>query len=339
MNHELTVPDDVLGPDGCLKHRGWARRPLLNYERRKVAASRLRIKEWDYYFVGDGVHGFACTVADNGYLGFVSATWFDFTQPREVSKAVMVPFPMGKFGLPPSSTAGDVVFRHQDLTVEFHREPGRRTLVAESSHFADGQPLRASLVLKAEADDSMTIAIPFSTDRKAFYYDQKINCQPAEGEVAFGSTVHRYDPVSAFGVLDWGRGVWTYDNTWYWGSASGVVDGRRFGFNIGYGFGDTSAASENLLLVDGRAHKLDQVTFHIPEDSFVKPWKFSSSDGRFEMDFLPILDRASNTDLIVLKSDQHQVFGLFTGTAILDDGTRIAVKDFFGFAEKVWNRW
>jgi hypothetical protein len=27
----------------------------------------------------------------------------------------------------------------------------------------------------------------------------------------------------AYGVLDWGRGVWTYSNTWYWASMSGEL--------------------------------------------------------------------------------------------------------------------
>ena len=40
-----------------------------------------------------------------------------------------------------------------------------------------------------------------------------------------------------------------------------------------------------------------------------------------------------------IKSDQHQVFGRFTGTATLDDGTVIRVRDMIGFAEKVENKW
>ncbi len=57
------------------------------------------------------------------------------------------------------------------------------------------------------------------------------------------------------------------------------------------------------------------------------------------MEFIPVMDRASCTDLKLIKSDQHQVFGRFTGCAILDDGTEIRVKDFPGFAEKVENKW
>ena len=57
------------------------------------------------------------------------------------------------------------------------------------------------------------------------------------------------------------------------------------------------------------------------------------------MDFTPVLDRASCTDLKVLKSDQHQVFGRFSGKAVLDDGTALEIRELPGFAEKVMNKW
>ena len=67
----------------------------------------------------------------------------------------------------------------------------------------------------------------------------------------------------------------------------------------------------------------------------MSPWRFSSSDGRFEAVFGPVLDRSALTKVGPLQSDQHQVFGRFTGPALLDDGTPVRVKDFLGFAEKV----
>ena len=163
------------------------------------------------------------------------------------------------------------------------------------------------------------------------------------GSIQYKDKEYRCDPENTFAVLDWGRGVWTYDNTWYWGSASGLAGGVPFGFNIGYGFGDTSAASENMLFYGGKAHKLSQVKFEIPvrdgKDDFMSPWKFTSDDGRFEMDFVPVMDRCAKIDLKLICSDQHQVFGRFSGTAVLDDGTKVEIKDLPGFAEKVRNKW
>ena len=182
----------------------------------------------------------------------------------------------------------------------------------------------------------MVIATPWDENRR-FYYNQKINCMRASGWVCYDGRQYDLDPAADFGTLDWGRGVWTRDNTWYWGSGNSYVDGKPFGFNIGYGFGNTSAASENVLIYDGEVHKLEDVTFHIPEDDYLKPWTFSSSDGRFEMDFQPVLDRNSYTDMKLIISDQHQVFGRMSGTAILDDGTKLEIKDLLCFAEDVHN--
>ena len=172
-----------------------------------------------------------------------------------------------------------------------------------------------------------------------FYYNQKINCMRAGGFAEYNGKRYEFHPEKHFGTLDWGRGVWTYDNTWYWGSGNCDVDGHAFGFNIGYGFGNTKAASENVIFYDGVAHKIDDVTFVIPEDDYCKPWKFTSSDGRFEMDFMPLLDRSACLDYKLIVSDQHQVFGRMSGTTVLDDGTKVEIKDVLCFAEKVHNRY
>lgn len=69
----------------------------------------------------------------------------------------------------------------------------------------------------------MVIATPFAEDRQAFYYNQKINCMRASGMVTIGDQTYAFDPADATATLDWGRGVWTYHNTCYWGSAIGVI--------------------------------------------------------------------------------------------------------------------
>lgn len=123
------------------------------------------------------------------------------------------------------------------------------------------------------------------------------------------------------------------------GETETALEGKPFGFNVGYGFGDTTAASENLLLYDGVAHKLEDVTFHIPPDSYLKPWRITSSDARFEMSFRPILDRCAKTSALIIVTDQHQVFGYLSGTAVLDDGSILKLEDMLCFFEKVHNRY
>ena len=339
-NHEVTTVQPLLKADGTLREPGWSRSMVQVYDRKAIKAPAFRIKEWDYYLVLSQKNDFgvAMTISDDGYIGLQSVSLLDFTKSWEHTETVLNAFPMGKLKLPSNSSSGNTVYHDKRLNMEFIVAPGKRRLVCSFKNFCDGKPFSCDITLEQPPMDSMVIATPW--DKKgAFYYNQKINCMRASGSATFDGKTYTFDPATDFGTLDWGRGVWTYDNTWYWGSGNGVVDGKAFGFNIGYGFGNTKAASENILFYDGKCHKLDDVTFHIPPDSYMKPWKFSSSDGRFEMDFAPVLDRAAKIDAKVIVSDQHQVFGKLNGTAILDDGTKLEVRDMLMFAEKVHNKY
>ena len=342
MQHEITAAAPLLDENGNLRQAGYCKKLLPVYRRGDIRVGVMHIKEWDYYLVNNGRFAVALTIDDNGYMGLDSVSLLDFEEGWEITKSPMRAFPLGKTGLPESSAVGDVSVSGKGYHLSFRHEGAERVLDFHMENFQSGAPIDGRIRLTQEPEESMVICTPFEKPRH-FYYNQKINCMRAAGTVTCGHRTYTFDPADSFAVLDWGRGVWTYHNTWYWGSASGQVDGVPFGWNIGYGFGDTSAASENMLFYGGKAHKLSQVRFHIPQregrDDFLSPWRFTSDDGRFEMKFVPILDRAACTDAKLIKSDQHQVFGRFTGTATLDDGTVIRVRDMIGFAEKVENKW
>lgn len=343
MQHEITKKIPLLDNSGNLTEPGFAKKLLPVYNREKVKGGFMRLKEWDYYYVGNESFGVALTIADNSYMALDSISFLSFKgKPWEITKSPMRILPMGKTNLPLSSAEGLSKIAGKGYSISFEVKDGKRILKAAMEKFRENDLIEVDITLKNEPRESMVICTPF--DKKAhFYYNQKINCMRAEGTVTIGTDTYVFKPESSFGVLDWGRGVWTYKNTWYWGSASGLADGIDFGFNIGYGFGNTSAASENMLFYNGKAHKLSKVAFNIPmkdgKEDYLKPWRFTSDDGRFELHFCPVIDRASNTDFKILGSDQHQVFGYFNGVVKLDDGTIVEVKDLFGFAEKVSNKW
>ena len=338
-NHEVTKKQPLLDNNGNLREPGWSRSLVQKYDRAMIKAPKWRIKEWDYYLVmGQGFAG-AFTISDDGYIGLQSVSLLCLDEhPWEHTETVLNAFPMGKLKLPADSSKGDTVYEDKRMQMRFAVEKGRRHITCHFEKFWQGKPFDCDIVLEQPDMDSMVIATPWDKDRH-FYYNQKINCMRTSGYMEYNGTRYTFDPATDFGTLDWGRGVWTYDNTWYWGSGNTDLDGHAFGFNIGYGFGNTSAATENVLFYDGKVHKLDDVRFYIPKSGYMDPWKFTSSDGRFKMKFQPVLDRAANLDFKVLVSDQHQVFGKMSGTAILDDGTKIVIRDVMCFAEKVHNRY
>ena len=340
-NHEITKVQPLLKEDGSLREPGWSKQLYQVYDRNAIKAPKFRIKEWDYYLVLSEKNNFgvAFTISDDGYIGLQSVSLLDFSKPWEHTETILNALPMGKLKLPPTSEKGDTVYHDKRLDMEFRVSEGKRRIVCNFKNFLDGKTFSCDITLAQPEMDTMVIATPWKEKKTAFYYNQKINCMRASGKVEFDGKEYVFDPSTDFGTLDWGRGVWTYDNTWYWGSGNMDINGHAFGFNIGYGFGDTTAASENILFYDGVAHKLDDVKFHIPESGYTDPWKFTSNNGRFEMDFVPIIDRAAKIDIKVIITDQHQVFGRLSGKAVLDDGTVIEVKDMLCFAEDVHNKY
>ncbi len=241
MNH-LLQEGPLLNESGVLAEAGYHTRLVKSYDPSAIAASKLRLKEWDYYCVCDGDIVLALTIADNRYMGLESISLLSVKENWQHTMSFMRLFPMGKTGLPATSEKGDVCVHGNGYTLDFKNNGTVRTLSVYVEDFQNGGPLSATLALTDAPEDSMVIATPFDKP-KAFYYNQKINCLKVSGEVKWREIDHAFTPDKALAVLDWGRGVWTYHNTWYWSSLSTYVDGVPFGFNLAYGLGDSSSAT------------------------------------------------------------------------------------------------
>ncbi|EGC35884.1 hypothetical protein DICPUDRAFT_151724 [Dictyostelium purpureum] len=338
----------LLNEKGEVIQSGYSTNFMKEYNRHDIKASSWRIKEWDYYFITNGKIGLALTFGDIGYIGNASVTFFNFNQdsPSYKTKGDLAVFPFGKFNFPKTPLEGSIEFNSKKISLRFDNNGTVRTLVCKCPNFdGNNNEIICNITLTEFPRDSMVIVTPFKYHEHAFYYNCKINTMVAAGEIKIGQETHLFDPNDSLAVLDWGRGVWPYSEVWYWGSLSCYLDdGRKFGFNIGYGFGNTKNASENMVFLDGIAHKLDEVEFIIPKfkngkEDYMTPWKFTSNDKRLEMDFKPIINRCDHQNYLIIQSSANQVFGLFSGVAILDDGTKIEFHNKLGFAEKVANRW
>jgi hypothetical protein len=145
--YQITKSADLLNEEGRLKQTGWAKDLLLRYDHRKIKASRFRIKEWDYYCILNESYGAAFTIADNGYLGFVSVTLFDFKEPKEITKTTMTLFPLGSFNMPSTSQEGDVVFQNKTISLKFLRRKEQRIISVDIPSFTKGNSLSGSITL------------------------------------------------------------------------------------------------------------------------------------------------------------------------------------------------
>ncbi|GAB4503598.1 MAG: DUF2804 domain-containing protein [Anaerolineales bacterium] len=343
MQTELS-PGPLLQPNGSLAQIGWARQPVLdcNLESARFYALRplqhFRLKRWDYYAVFTPHRFFSATLAHLGYAGNLFVYTLDFESGDLHEEGLVIPLGKG-IELPRNSTGGDSHFENARVRLHFGLRADHRHLSVSWPAFHGGRGIRAEIELATPPGyESMNIVIPIG--KKRFYWNRKINCLPASGHIQYGDLTESLDPHTCLGSLDWGRGVWEYQSFWNWASASGFLpDGRTLGLNLGCGFGDLSAATENALILNNRIHKLDQVRFDYLSSDYMKPWHFTDNQGRLELTFTPFKERLARTNLGIIFSEVHQMFGRYNGQVVSDQGEVIPVKDLIGFAEEHHARW
>ncbi len=341
MQKEITSAGDLLDGRGRLAASGWARQPLLRYERGRVAASALRIKEWDYYEVINPDYGIVLLIYDIGYQGRAIVKWMDFRAGTFEEHGLTLWFTRGGMGLPASSETGDVVFDRGGVRwVCRRRKDGVRAFGFSFPGFRGGAGLSGEMELAQPPGDTMVNAIPFRRATR-FVYVQKINCMVPNGRVKIGGDEYRFSLDNhSHGCLDWSRAVFPYHVEWQWCTASGVVGGVPFGLNIDYGFGTES--SKSMIFHDNVGHHLDKARFTFDRADPMKAWTFTDGDNRVDLTLTPVCIERGGTNYVVLRTSLLKAYGFFTGRVLLDGGRWIQISQsdrLFGSAEAVQNYW
>lgn len=333
MQKFFTEPGPVLDKKGS-PIPGYSTKSIRTYERKAIKASPLRIKEWDFYQVTDNRMCLQFTFGHASYAGQVGIMLFDFVNGQKLAeKGTFLVLPFGSLHLPENA--------EEDHMIEYNKKAGEMRFVVKgnSRHlYCRWEDFEADIMLTRQNPNSLVINVPFEESPKAFYYNHKINCMLAEGTVKYGEKVYQFSPEDSFGLLDWGRGVWPFHNEWYWSNGTGIIGDKIFGFNLGCGFGNTKYATENILFYGDSIHKLNDVTFELGSD-YSKPWHIYDSDGRLDLTLNPVYDRTTRTKLLWVDNCCHQMFGEFSGKAILDDGTELKIEKLVSFAEHAVNNW
>ena len=125
MNKELT-PGLLLNEKGDLNEAGFSLSPVKEYKRSDIHGLKWRIKEWDYYYIGNQHYGLCLTISDVSFLALISVTFLDFDSLNRPAKTYLKPFTFGKIGLPSSSKEGDVSFSNKQCQISFVHEDDKR---------------------------------------------------------------------------------------------------------------------------------------------------------------------------------------------------------------------
>jgi hypothetical protein len=337
---EVTKKTELLDEKGILTIPGWCRRNLFLYNRENITAPRCRIKEWDFYQIGNENYVVQICFANISLGAAATASLINLKTGKTYSAMGLSVFTKNRFLLPANGDRPNH-FNYKKGAVELDFDVKDRVRELKFVGKAGGKKFSLDFTMDMmENHESITIATPFKLKNR-FFYTNKINCMPTCGKAIIGDEVIEFSKENTFGVLDWGRGVWPYENTWYWGNGATRIDGKIFGFEITWGFGNESNATETALFYDGICHKIGAVDVEIsPKGRWMEPWVFKSEDGRFNLTMTPFYDNVSNINILgIVGMKGHQVHGKWNGTVVLDDGTVLEIKDMYAFCERCENRW
>lgn len=334
MEHEVKEKTILLDEHGQLTEKGYATKMNFIYNREKVKSFPLKLKEWNFYqFIKDH-YSLQLTLGHVSYMCSVSATLIDLDTGKKYELGTMKPLFVPQLDLDPEQESF-VDFMSRDFYLSYQVTKEKRMLYVKGSN-AKYQNVEIRLVIDNDVEnEKMVIATPFKNP-KQFYLNYKENYYSGTGSVRFDDLVVDFDGCA--GLIDWGRGVWPYSHEWFWGNLTSHIDGVPFGFNIGWGFGDLSHATENMYFYNKKAYKVGKLLVKRDKTDYMKPWKLKDEEGKIRMIFTPIYDNYTQNKYVVVDTHCDQVYGYFTGVIETEDGPK-RFRNVLAFIEHAVNRW
>ncbi|HVV85062.1 MAG TPA: DUF2804 domain-containing protein [Kofleriaceae bacterium] len=352
--HEVTVAGDLLTADGRLREPGWSSRQLQRWNPEAVA-DPSRLRRWDFFSALSPAAAVNVTLSDLGFLQFATVGVVDRatgvahtggTLEMNTGQLALSPAFVGDATFTPANAAapGLTMSTTDDGTAIVFDLPG--SILGAATHGQLTLHRRPTLPY-------LSLATPFAGDPHDFFFEQKVHGMTAEGTVTIGDDTWTFDAADTIATADWGRGQWPAQVTWQWAGAAGTADdGRPIALNLGAGFGDDRAGTENLLVLDDVAIKLGRVGWSYDPDDPLADWRFESidpgdsgdgrdGDGAARVSLVLHADTPERNDLDLGERFSHlrKAYGRYTGTITLAGGQLLNVTDLPGFAEDMHLSW
>jgi hypothetical protein len=333
---EYTSPTPILDRDGMLATAGWSRRGVFEFDKSLLTVPKTRLRQWDFFTVMTPDHALNITLAHIGFAGFCSVDILDMKSGATVAGAVFHLAPDGN--VVHRATSEDTAYCLQDgkPVMILSKEGAVRTAWFDVPSTPFSPRVRGRVAMQQpDSLDYLALVLPFPGDQRRFFYENKIPGLTADGVVEADGKEYRFRAGEAYAVMDWGRGVWPQNVFWRWGAANS----ENLSFNLGNGFGDTSKATENIVVVNGKTYKLGELDWFLDRSDYKKPWRFVSSDGKSELTLEPLQEQVVDANALVVKAELHKVYGYYSGRFTLPDGTVVPVERVLGFAEEMGIVW
>ena len=334
MQNQIVEKTKLLDKKGYLIQKGYATKMNFIYNKENVKSFPLKLKEWNFYQFIKDTYSLQLTIGHVSYACSINATLIDLKTGKrhEIGAFKLLKTPSLDYN-PEENSYNE--YKDDNLFMSFEVSEGKRILTVKGKN---EKYKNVEIRLDVENDinnEKMVIATPFKK-KKQFYLNYKENYYKVFGYVRFDEQEVNFD--NATGLIDWGRGVWPYSHEWFWGNLTSFIDNVPFGFNIGWGFGDLSNATENMFFYNKKAYKLGHLKVTRNENNYMEPWHLIDENEDMELFFTPLYDNYTFNKILFVNTHCDQVYGYFNGY-IKVDGKKIKFNNILAFIEHAVNKW
>lgn len=291
-------------------------------------------KRWQFVGLATDEVFISCVLVDVAYAGSAFLCVVDLKNGKVIKDISFMGIPKLNFLVSDRPGEGAIAsFKQPGSKIEIKRAMGSSSYNLEIKL----KNFEISANLETSGAPESLIAIGKEREGK-FAFTQKANLLPVKGQMKIGNTHWNLD--SGLGSLDYSSGIYPRVVQWDWGFAQGHnQDGTAIGFNLAKG-NNLGGQLDNALWINGQLYPLKSVDFVFEKNNLMEPWKVKTEDGLINLTFRPKGAHKEQTNLVLIKSQLSQIFGLYDGT-IRDpaSGKEHTITNLPGICENQYAKW
>lgn len=300
---------------------------------------RLRLKQWQHFALVNPRLVLTFAVVDVGYLRTSWCQVFDRVRGTRVEHERRLL--RGDVRVARSLWDDETHFRAPGYRVEIRNQlQAKRHVATLEADAHSGQPaLRAHIHMSHDPrrDEPLVVSLPVGRGRVMYSHKAVI---PAEGTVRVGPETYALSAADTHAIVDVHKAHYPHHTWWRWATfATRLPDGRSLGLNLTHNLvEDADIYNENVVWLDGRAHRLPGALFEFDPSAAEEPWHVGTRDSAVVLTFRPRGRRSEDLTAGPIRSRFKQLYGVFDGTIQLPH-ERLDVRGAAGLAEDHDSLW
>ena len=297
-----------------------------------------RIKEWESFFIQDDRFMVFAVLGNIKICRYASVIVYDKENKERLWFRKAIPgsgwrLPRELKNTSVDSRSWGFFFRIHNW-LDAHRV--KLDLDVEATRKRPSFTAHAEFCLEEEQATPMAVSLLFSERRSMYAYKTMV---PVRGDIVFGGRHISLDPVKTTGIFCDFKGYYPYPMLSQWVTALGFdASNRRIGFSLAENQAKESFKNnENALWINGQLTPLPPVKITRTTGS-ESEWVIQDMEGMVDLVFTQKEAIRYKLNFFLPRSYYESPLGFFNGMMMNAAGEEIALKNVWGFGEKLYLR-